>query len=80
VREIREIVESAKRRLGDSGRRTILFLDEIHRFSKSQQDVLLGDVERGDGDSRRCDHRKSLLRRQLGLGKPLDRVHLPAAQ
>jgi putative ATPase len=47
VREIREIVESAKRRLGDSGRRTILFLDEIHRFSKSQQDVLLGDVERG---------------------------------
>jgi putative ATPase len=47
VREIREIVEGAKRRLGDSGRRTILFLDEIHRFSKAQQDVLLGDVERG---------------------------------
>jgi putative ATPase len=47
VKEIREIVENAKRRLGDSGRRTILFLDEIHRFSKSQQDVLLGDVERG---------------------------------
>ncbi len=47
VKEIREIVESAKRRLGDGGRRTILFLDEIHRFSKSQQDVLLGDVERG---------------------------------
>lgn len=47
VKEIREIVEMAKRRLGDSGRRTILFLDEIHRFSKSQQDVLLGDVERG---------------------------------
>ncbi len=47
VKEIREIVEAAKRRLGDAGRRTILFLDEIHRFSKSQQDVLLADVERG---------------------------------
>jgi len=47
VKEIREIVDGAKRRLGDSGRRTILFLDEIHRFSKSQQDVLLSDVEHG---------------------------------
>jgi len=47
VKEIRAIVDDAQRRLGDSGRRTILFLDEIHRFSKSQQDVLLADVERG---------------------------------
>ncbi len=47
VARIREILESARRRLGDDGRRTILFLDEIHRFNKNQQDVLLGDVERG---------------------------------
>lgn len=47
VKRIREIIENADRRLGDSGRRTVLFLDEIHRFSKSQQDVLLADVERG---------------------------------
>jgi putative ATPase len=47
VPRIREILAAADRRLGDSGRRTILFLDEIHRFSRSQQDVLLGDVERG---------------------------------
>jgi putative ATPase len=47
VREIREIVDAARQRLGDTGRRTILFLDEIHRFSKAQQDVLLADVERG---------------------------------
>ncbi len=47
VKRIREIIDSADRRLGDSGRRTVLFLDEIHRFSKSQQDVLLADVERG---------------------------------
>lgn len=47
VKDIRAIVDAAARRLGDSGRRTILFLDEIHRFTRAQQDVLLGDVERG---------------------------------
>lgn len=47
VPRIREILAAADRRLGDDGRRTILFLDEIHRFSRSQQDVLLGSVERG---------------------------------
>ncbi len=47
VARIREIIEAAKRRLGEDGKRTALFLDEIHRFSKSQQDVLLADVERG---------------------------------
>jgi len=47
VKRIREIIDEAYRVLGDSGKRTILFLDEIHRFSKSQQDVLLADVERG---------------------------------
>lgn len=47
VKRIREIIDDAQRVLGDSGKRTILFLDEIHRFSKSQQDVLLADVERG---------------------------------
>ncbi len=47
VKRIREIIDDADRRLGETGKRTILFLDEIHRFTKSQQDVLLGDVERG---------------------------------
>jgi len=47
VKRIREIIDDAYRILGESGKRTILFLDEIHRFSKSQQDVLLADVERG---------------------------------
>jgi putative ATPase len=47
VKRIREIVEGAVHRLEVSRQRTILFLDEIHRFSKSQQDVLLADVERG---------------------------------
>jgi putative ATPase len=47
VKEIRFILDDAERRLADSGRKTILFLDEIHRFNRAQQDVLLRDVERG---------------------------------
>ena len=47
VKRIREIIDEAYRVLGESNKRTILFLDEIHRFSKSQQDVLLADVEKG---------------------------------
>ena len=47
VARIREILDAATRRLEEDGRRTILFLDEIHRFARNQQDVLLNDVERG---------------------------------
>src|SRR6185436_1351836 len=47
VKRIRDLIDEASRRLEATGRRTILFLDEIHRFTKAQQDVLLGDVERG---------------------------------
>jgi putative ATPase len=47
VKEIREILSAARHRLEVSGKRTILFVDELHRFSRSQQDVLLGDVENG---------------------------------
>ncbi|HVT83190.1 MAG TPA: replication-associated recombination protein A [Phycisphaerae bacterium] len=47
VKEVRDVLADAKARLGDAGKRTVLFLDEIHRFNKSQQDILLGDVELG---------------------------------
>ena len=47
VQELRNIVESAKKRLEISGRRTILFIDEIHRFNKAQQDALLPSIEEG---------------------------------
>jgi putative ATPase len=47
VRDVREAAAAAKDRLGQLGRRTILFVDEIHRFSKSQQDALLPHVEDG---------------------------------
>src|SRR5581483_7207719 len=47
TKEVREILADARRHLEDEGKRTILFLDEIHRFNKAQQDVLLPDVEDG---------------------------------
>ena len=47
VKEVREVMAQAKVLVGDSGKRTVLFLDEIHRFNKAQQDILLGDVELG---------------------------------
>lgn len=47
VKDVRETIERAGQRLGEQGRGTILFLDEIHRFSKSQQDALLPAVEDG---------------------------------
>jgi len=47
VKDIREAVEQARRHLESSGRHTILFVDEIHRFNKAQQDALLPFVESG---------------------------------
>ena len=47
VKEVRQIVAEAKQRLHDSNRRTILFVDEIHRFNKSQQDSFLPHIEAG---------------------------------
>jgi putative ATPase len=47
VGNVRETLARARERLGSTGRRTILFLDEIHRFNKAQQDALLPGVEEG---------------------------------
>ena len=47
VSQVREVLARARERLGATGRRTILFLDEIHRFNKAQQDALLPGVEEG---------------------------------
>src|SRR3954471_11829761 len=47
VKEVRAIIDAAKERLGNAGERTVLFIDEIHRFNRAQQDILLGDVEAG---------------------------------
>lgn len=45
VKEVRDVVEQARTRLRTTGRETVLFVDEVHRFSKSQQDALLPSVE-----------------------------------
>jgi putative ATPase len=47
VKDVREVVERARRRLAEHGQGTILFLDEVHRFNKAQQDALLPHVEEG---------------------------------
>lgn len=47
VAELREIIDAARERLAYQGRRTTLFVDEIHRFNKSQQDAFLPHVEAG---------------------------------
>jgi putative ATPase len=47
VSQVRDVLARARERLGATGRRTILFLDEIHRFNKAQQDALLPGVEEG---------------------------------
>ena len=48
VADIRRIIDAAKKRASIDGRRTILLIDEIHRFNKAQQDVLMPDVEAGN--------------------------------
>jgi putative ATPase len=48
VKEMRAVLEDAKRQRARAKRRTILFLDEIHRFNRSQQDVFLPYIESGD--------------------------------
>ena len=47
VKDVREVTARAEQRLGERGQGTILFLDEVHRFNKAQQDALLPAVESG---------------------------------
>jgi len=47
VKDVRAALESARDELSAAGRKTLLFVDEIHRFNRAQQDVLLPDVEEG---------------------------------
>lgn len=48
VKELREVLRAAEERRRGEGRRTVVFIDEIHRFNKAQQDALLAHVENGD--------------------------------
>ncbi len=48
VKDVREILARARERLGERGERTVLFIDEVHRFNKAQQDLLLPATESGE--------------------------------
>lgn len=48
VKDVRESLERARQRLGERGQPTVLFIDEVHRFNKSQQDLLLPATESGE--------------------------------
>ncbi len=48
IEEMRKIIAGAIHRRASSGRKTLLFIDEIHRFNKAQQDVLMPDIEEGN--------------------------------
>src|SRR5208282_821373 len=47
IKELRELLQVARAELEAGGPRTVLFVDELHHFNRSQQDVLLPDVEEG---------------------------------
>jgi putative ATPase len=59
VKDIRDAVARAEATLAQSGRATILFVDEVHRFNKAQQDAFLPYRRTGHGDVHRRDHRES---------------------
>ena len=74
VAEVRALVAEARERLALNGRQTILFIDEIHRFNKAQQDALLPHVEDGTIVLDRRHHREPLLRGELGPSLPAARL------
>jgi putative ATPase len=47
IKDVREVLQEARQLLEDEGRKTLLFVDELHHFNRSQQDILLPDVEEG---------------------------------
>ena len=65
VADVRAVLSRARERLGAHGRRTILFLDEIHRFNKAQQDALLPD-ERCQRLRSHSQRERSILRQASG--------------
>ena len=79
VKDIREVLARARHRLETDERRTVLFLDEIHRFAKNQQDALLAGGRGRDADPDRGHHREPVLRSQLTLDLAIHSVQVAAA-
>ena len=76
VKELRELIERAKQRRIHQSRRTIVFIDELHRFNRAQQDAFLPYVERGDvtliGATTRQGLLTSPMRARFGITAHLD--------
>ena len=68
VADMRRVLAAAANRLENTGQPTILFIDEIHRFNKSQQDVLLAGCRKRRGAPHRRDDAQSIFLRQLAAG------------
>ena len=80
VKEVRAVITAAKRELTYAGRRTVLFIDEVHRFSKTQQDSLLSRGRGPDRQPDRRDHREPVLLRRQPAAVPQPRAGPAAAQ
>ena len=74
------MMERARARLGEREQGTILFLDEIHRFNKAQQDALLPERRGRPADADRRHHREPVLRGQPAAALPVDAVPARAAR
>ncbi len=65
VADMRRVLSAAANRLENTGQPTILFIDEIHRFNKAQQDVLLPDVRKRRCAAHRRNNAQSVFLRQF---------------
>ena len=71
VKEVRAAIDAARDRLAATGEETVLFVDEVHRFTKAQQDALLPGGGEPLGDAGRRDHREPVLLGDLAAAVPL---------
>ena len=80
VKDVRAEIDLAKRELGMTGRQTVLFVDEVHRFNKAQQDALLPAVENRWVSLRRRHHREPVLLGHQPAAVALAAAHPGAAR
>ena len=79
IKEVKEVMATAEQRRRMTGKRTIVFVDEIHRFNKAQQDAFLPRVESGDIVLDRRDDREPVVRGQRRAAVAIESVRAQAA-
>ena len=79
VADIRKVTQESAAERSRSGRRTILFIDEIHRFTKVQQDALLPDVETGNHNAHRRFYLQPFFRHYPRAVVPIPDLRIQAA-